>query len=504
MIKRVIGMAKKVRSAATISNLKELFFGERSTVKGKVLKNFAWLLTSNFASRFIKAFITIYAARVLGTEGYGVFSYVLGLAGLFTFFKNIGIEGILTREVARNPEKQHHYFSTAFWMEVVLVIITVLLVVFVAPFFSKISTAVALLPLAAVVLAFDDLRDFFFGFFRGKEKMELEAIVTIISNVSIALFGFFALYYFKTPLAFLISYAAASVLSAIVAAILLKPLVSGIVRNFERGLVKPIFISAFPIMMSGLTGMFLFSIDIVMLGWWRTPHEIGLYSAAQRIVGILALFSALIGTATFPTLSRLIREDIKRARSIFESSVRVIFLTSIPFVVGGIALSRPIMDFLFGSSYLSAVPVFSVLIVSILGIHPLVAFAQLIFIFDKQAKVVKYVIASSLCNALLSFILIPRFGIIGAAISIVITSFVYIGLLWRLAKTLLDFEILPKLGKIIASSLLMGVVAFVFQIMGLHVLWNVLFSGSLYFFTLYILREDSIEQILSIVRSRAN
>lgn len=502
MLTRVKGIAKKIQKVATFSNLKELFFGERSTVKGRVLKNFVWLLTSNFASRFIRAAIVIYAARVLGAEGYGIFSYVLGLAGFFTFFKNVGVDSILTREVAKHPEKQHNYFSTAFWIEVVLVLVTILLVVFVAPFFSKIPAAVSLLPLAAIILAFDDFRDFFFGYFRGKEKMELEAIVTIVSNLSIAGFGLISLLYFKTPLSFLIAYAAASILGTAVAAVLLKPHVSGIVRNFEKGLVKPIFVSALPMAMGALSGMFLFSIDMVILGWWRTPYEIGLYSAAQKTVGILAIASGLIGTSTFPALSRFVHTELDRARNVFESSARAIFLLSIPFVVGGIVLSKPIMSLLFGSAYLSAASVFSILIISILGVHPLVVFVNLIFAFDKQIKIVKYVILASLCNALFSVLLIPRFGIEGAAISIVVTSFVYVGLLWHLAKTLLHFEIVPKLGKMVVSATAMGVIAFILNWFGIYVLWNIAISGLFYFVLLYILREDSLEQVLSIVRAR--
>lgn len=500
MLTKAKGIAKKIRKVATLSNLKELFFGERSTTKGKVFKNLAWLLTSNFTSRFIRAAIVIYAARVLGAEGYGIFSYVLGLAGFFTFFKNVGIDSILTREVAKNPEKQHNYFSTAFWMEVALVLVTVFIVIFVAPFFSKIQAAVSLLPIAAIVLAFDDFRDFFFGFFRGKEKMELEAIVMVITNVSIAIFGYLALHYFKTPTAFLISYAAASMLSAVVGFILLKPFIGNIVRNFEKGLVKPIFMSALPIAMNGLTGMFLFSIDMVILGWWRTPYEIGLYSAAQKVVGILTIFSGLISTTTFPVLSRLIYTEVDSARNVFQGALRAIFLVGIPLVIGGIVLSKSLMGFIFGSPYLGAASVFSILLLSIFGMHPLSMFVQLILAFDKQAKMFWYVVGSAVCNTVLSILLIPRFGIQGAAIAIVVTSFIYLGLLWRFSKTFFDFEIIPKLGKIVTSAILMGIIAAVFQMAGMHVLLNMALSGLLYFFTLYLLREDSIEQILSIVR----
>ncbi len=502
MLTRARGIAKKIQKVATFSNLKELFFGERSTEKGRAFKNFAWLFTSNFASRFIRAAMVIYAARVLGAEGYGIFSYVLGLAGFFTFFKNVGVDSILTREVAKHPEKQHNYFSTAFWIEVVLVLITIFLVIFVAPLFSKINAAISLLPFAALILAFDDFRDFFFGFFRGKERMELEAIVTIVVNISLVFFGFFALYYFKTPLAFIISYVLASALSTVVGFILLRPFVGNVVRNFEKGLVKPILMSSLPIAINGLAGMFLFSIDMVVLGWWRTPYEIGLYSAAQKVVGILILFSSLVATTTFPILSRLIHSDIKKAEKVFEEAVRVIFLVGIPLMLGGIVLSTQLMNLIFGSAYLGAAPAFSILLLSILGMHPMTMFIQLVLAFDKQAKIVWYVVTASVSNALLSFLLVPRFGIGGAAVSIVITSFIYIGLLWRFAKTLLHFEIVPKLGKMVVSALAMGVVAFILNWFGVYVLWNIVISGLFYFALLYVLREDSLEQVLSIVRAR--
>ena len=69
-----------------IKRIKNIFLID-TTLKAKILKNFLWLLVGNSGSRLLKAIIIIYAARKLGVEGYGVFSYALGLAGFFVFLK---------------------------------------------------------------------------------------------------------------------------------------------------------------------------------------------------------------------------------------------------------------------------------------------------------------------------------------------------------------------------------------------------------------------------------
>ena len=88
--------------------------------KQTVAKNVFWLTVSEIGTRFIRAGIIIYAARVLGAENFGVFSYALGLAGFFTIFADIGLSQILTREASQKPEQRSEYFATAFVIKTVL------------------------------------------------------------------------------------------------------------------------------------------------------------------------------------------------------------------------------------------------------------------------------------------------------------------------------------------------------------------------------------------------
>ncbi|MBI4993480.1 flippase [Candidatus Wolfebacteria bacterium] len=485
-----------------IKKVKKLFFSDSKTVRGTIFKNFIWLITGNAGSRFFKALIVIYATRKLGVEGYGVFSYVLGLAGFFTFFKNIGVDAILTREIAKKPEERHIYLSTSFWIEIVLLIITALLVIFIAPLFSGVKSAVVLFPFAALIFIFDDLRDLFTAFFRGKEKMELEALIITVGNISLVVFGFIALYFWPTPKSFIAASSAASFVGVLAAIFLLRSFINGIIKNFKRKLVMPILKSALPFAVGGLAGAFLFNVDIVMLGWWKTTEEIGFYSAAQKLVGILAIFPGFAAAAIFPSLSRFAHSDREKMKIISQGALKIIFIVAIPLIIGGFILKNSLISFIFGPSYAPAANVFAILLFSILAIHPLPILSNLLFAFDKQSKMIRCAFISSLCNLMFNFLLIPWYGMAGAAIATLISFFVYIILLWRETKKMQDFHIAAELLKPAIGALLMGFFTYVLKLSGVHVLANVIISAVFYLLCLYLLKEKILEEIFVVFKNK--
>lgn len=484
-----------------LDKLKKSLFNPEGT-RAVVRKNFFWLATSQIGSRFFKSAITIYAARALGSAGYGVFSYVFALAGFFIFFKNIGVDTILTREVAQKPEQEKKYFATAFWLKITLLIITTLIIVFVAPLFSAVPEATALLPFVAFILVFDDLREFFVAFFRGKEKMEYEAIATGAWNLGIALFGFLALYFFVSARSLIIAYLLASVASALIAAAFLRKCVGGLRRNFSLRLVRSILKAAWPLAIGGFVNMFFFNVDTVMLGWFRGEAEIGVYAAAQKLVGILSIINPLIARSVFPVFSRWAYQNERgRLRELSRNMLSLLYLMAFPFIAGGILLRAPLMSFVFGAEYARGATTFVILLLSILATFPLVIFTNYIFAYNKQTKFVHYGTVSTGLNVILNYLLIPGYGMAGAAIATLVSRATYTALLWRFAATFSGgFRILPNVVKPIAAAVAMGVVTFILSRLGAHLILNIIFSGALYLGLLYILKDKTIEKVKEFMR----
>lgn len=478
-----------------IKKINKVFFNKKD-IRGVILKNFIWLFVGNAGSRFLKAVITIYAARKLGVSEYGIFSYALGLAGFFIFFKNIGVDAILTREIVKHPEKKHQYFFTAFLIEIVLLIITAFLIIFIAPFFSKMTSAVILLPFVAFMLIFDDLIGLFSAFFRGIEKMELESIINVTTNIAIVIFGFLALYFFGTPKIFAIGYMLASATGVVIAVSLVRNYTRFSFENFDKNLVFPILRSSWPFAISGLAGMFLFNTDVILMGWWRTILEIGFYAAAQKLSGILNLGITLIGISIFPMLSRFANEENKEnMKLLMESVMKLVFFITIPLIAGGIILREQLMIFVFGQEYALAAGAFAILLFSIAAIYPLTILTNFVFAYNKHLRMVRYSLTSSICNLTLGFLLIPKYGMIGASLAMVLSNFVYLVLLWRFSKKINDFYVFPGIFKIFIATLSMGIITFILKNIGLHVIINILISGLFYIFILYWLKEKILKEL---------
>ena len=467
-----------------------------------IVKNVFWLSFSQIASRLIRAAIIIFAARVLGAAGYGVFSYALGLAGFFTIFADLGVSGIMTREVAQKPEQAQKYFSTSFWIKFVLATSAAIAVFIAAPYFSKIEAAKAIFPLVAILIFFDNIRDFCTAFFRGKEKMEIEAFVTILTNLAVTAFGFGVLYLFRTSFALAVSYVVSAGVGMCAAILILRKEFLQSIKNFERRLAIPILSNSWPFALLGILGAFMLNVDLVMLGWMRSAAEIGLYSAGQKIVQVLYTLPAIVASSTFPTLSRLKgQNEQKGMASIIEKTTIATLLIAIPVMIGGILLAKPLMIFVYGIEYSGASPAFQILIASIIFAFPNTLLSNFVFIHNKQKKMARYMAFAAFSNVALNALLIPSLGIVGAALATLSVQIIYSTMTLRLAKTLSDFTVFRPLKNILIAAVSMGIFSFLIDLAGVHVLVNIVLSGFLYFAALFWLKENITSELMVIFRT---
>jgi O-antigen/teichoic acid export membrane protein len=475
--------------------LKNLLFTNRST-KQTIVKNVFWLSVGQIGSRLIRAIIIIYAARVLGAAEYGIFSYVLGLATFFTIFADLGLSPLLTREIASHYEKRSTIFASAFWLKILLLAITALLVIFVAPKFSNIKEAIPLLPFVALLVALDNLRDFIFSYFRGIEKMELEGFLVVIMNSVIALAGFIILSFKQTAGALLFSYIASVAALSVAAFYFIRDLLKRIFKDFNKDIARQFIYDCWPLAFAGLFGIFMLNIDIIMLGWWRTSEEIGYYSASQKVVQIFYTLSAIIATAVFPTLSRFVKQGIlEKAKLLNEKIISLLYLLALPLSTGGVILAQPIIKLLFGKEYLPASLPFQILILTLLIQFPAPLLSNSLTAHNQQRKFAYYIGLGSLSNVVFNALFIPIWGINGAALATVIAQSAYIFPLWLKIKKINNFYTLRHLKKIGASAAIMGLISFIFNQIGINVVINIILSVGVYFIMLYLIKEEAIQEV---------
>jgi O-antigen/teichoic acid export membrane protein len=471
----------------------------------KIVKNTLWLTSGEVIGRLIRAVLVIYAARILGASDWGTFSYVLSLAALFTLFADAGLGAVLTRELVKYPGQQTQYFSTSFFIKLFFLLAASLGIIFLIPIFTKINLPQNLIILTAFLVIFDSLRVFSFSITRALEKMHLEAIINIITQIAIVGLGLWALVTIASIESLALAYVVGSGVGLLVSIFIIRDWLKKISSNFNRSLVKKIIYIAWPFALLGmLTGVIL-NTDIIMLGWLKEAQDIGFYSVAQKIILVLYAFPALIATSSFPAFTRLANnKDTKEFSNLIVKSLKVIFMMSLPITAGGMIVGFDFIDLIFGSAYHASVTTFQILLLSLVINFPITIIGNALFAHNKQNEFIKYSSLAAGSNIIFNFLFIPIWGIEGAAISTISTQLISNTFIWFKMKQVNDFKLGNRLNKILIATIIMSALVWLMQLLNI-VVWAIIpIAILIYLLALKLLKETALQSLLEAATKRAS
>jgi len=439
------------------------FLFTNTTNRQTVVKNTFWLFVGDFGSRLLKMVLFIYAARELGVLEWGVFAYITAIIGIVITFSDIGINAVLTREISKNPKNSHNYISTSFVLKLILSTLGVVAILTLQFFLPETNKINYLLPLAAAMFFLDSMREFGFALNRAFQKMELEALVKIITNVALVVIGYFLITRSATANSLAWAYIIGGIIGIVIMFVSIRSHLSVIFYRFRKYLLWPIFKEAWPIAVISVFGVLLASIDTLILGWFRTIEDVGLYAAAQKPIQLLSLIPVLFSTALLPIFSNLSINNNEKMKSTLERTVLLVLLVSVPIALCSLFLGRDIIVLLFGTNYIGAVLIFKILVVTVIVSAPGVIISNALFANNKQKEVLYAITAGALSNILLSIGLIYFYGIIGAAIATTISQIVSNSMLVMYAKKIPHLNFKIKSGNLLAASIIMILIFLLFK-----------------------------------------
>jgi stage V sporulation protein B len=168
-------------------------------------------------------------------------------------------------------------------------------------------------------------------------------------------------------------------------------------------------------------------IDILLLGHFLTVKEVGIYSTASPTSRLVMAFSAALYAVMLPSVSETVaKKDRAQLRGYIGYAYKLSVVILLPVTLFSFLLSEPIITILFGYQYVAAAAPFEILVVgtAFLGIFTL---NSSIFQGAGRPDVsMKILISTAVLDAMLNWVLIPKFGIIGAAFASTL-SFVFAG-----------------------------------------------------------------------------
>lgn len=286
----------------------------------------------------------------------------------------------------------------------------------------------------------------------------------------------------------------------------------------EIGLPKP--------SLEGLTGYLAFSVPQIPNGiflWVISAsdryfithllnlNQTGIYSASYALGGLVGFFYQPITFVLFPTVSRLWEQNkLQGVRNYLEYSTKLFLALAIPATAGLYILSQPLLRLLTTPDY--AVGGSIVLLVALgtifQGIYQINVYIVLLV---KQTRWLPLMIAvAATINAGLNLVLIPRVGIMGAAISTIVSYFVLAAIVTVWARRTINYKTDIKfLAKVIAAALLMTLCLSFIKINGISgimmavVVGVIVFALGLFLFRSFSRRDiELVKEIIAGLKSQ--
>lgn len=470
-------------------------------------------ITKNLILNMIKTAMSIifpmitlsYASRVLGVKGIGKVSYGDSIVSYFVLIAALGISTYGIREVAKvkeNQEKMNQLVIELLTINVVTCIITYVIfgIVLQVPMFSAykklliIQSVTILLNTIGVEWLFSALEEYVYITIRS-------ILFQIIAIILMILFVKNTEDYCK--------YAAICVFAASGSQILnlwySRKFVNIGIKNIKNIKVhlKPILI----IFGTNVASVIYMSLDTTMIGIIRDVGEVGLYSAAVKIVKIISTLLASISTVMLPRLSYYIEnKKNKEYELLLEDSSNYTMMISIPCAIGLIIVSKDVIRVFSGTKFEEAYIALSILAFNQIfsSIDRILAW-QVLMPIRKEKIVFFSTIIGAVSNFLLNLVIIKLLGYNGAAITTFISELiVFLVLVVVCRKKVNIIRIFKYTWQYILGTFVIIIVGILVNenVDGviIRLFLNVTFSVTGYMLVLMLLRNKYLYEILASVK----
>jgi len=191
-----------------------------------------------------------------------------------------------------------------------------------------------------------------------------------------------------------------------------------------------------PMLMTATMTFAIGQTGVIMLGMVRSEAEVGYYAIAVKLASLTSFALSAINTMAAPKFSELFHAGkLDELFYVAQKSSKLIFWTTSPILFGLLIGGKKILIIFFGTEFAVAYPALIFLVAgqfvnSIAG--PCGYFMNMT---GEEIMVKNISIAVSIINILLNLLLIPYFGVIGAAISSMISmSIINLAILIHIKK----------------------------------------------------------------------
>jgi len=373
----------------------------RSSLQG-ILANSGWLLFDKVVRLALGVLVGAWVARYLGPESFGELSYAVAYIALFQTVATLGLDGIVIRDIARNPPGAGDILGTTFILRVLAGALCWAIALGVLALSKGIDDPYvflsAIMGMNLIFQAGDAVDLWFQSQMQSRRTVLSKLCASIASNMIKVL-----LIYLRAPL---VMFAAVLVFEiaagAGALAFVYRRFPSPSVWRYRAVQARKLLVESWPFIIAGAVNMVQARVEFVMIESFLGAAALGQYAAAARFIEVFDMVFASLSVSIFPRISSQEGEQSQTAiRRVYLLAV-LTYLSVVPML----CVVWLFIGVIYGKSYGPARELFPYM-----ALRPLLAYIGLT---KSMAIRLSFKSRYALFSSAIGFILLPRFGLRGA------------------------------------------------------------------------------------------
>jgi O-antigen/teichoic acid export membrane protein len=376
----------------------------------------------------------ILLARILGPEQYGIFASATALGAILALFIQFGLPTLINREVAANPLEGSRVTLQYLLLEVLSTLPVLLLLLPLALLLNFEGQGLIICYLTIASELCRAMKMTLRGVLKGHGWFRAESIAVALERASVVF------------IASTVLFVSQQLIPVVITVVIVRGLdIAGLLYYLNRkfSLVAPMSVpsfiklyqQAYPFAVSGVLWILYYQVDVIMLKAMATDVDAGFYNAAYRILEMFLALPRVVFQVLFTRFAKYYATEPKRLPDQIYKGTRLLVTAVLPAVIIAICLKSIIITKLYGTEYTASISALAILLPSV----SISMFGNLSHRFlqatGQEKSLPKLLMLTALVNVGINFLLIPEFGIVGAAIATLISELVLCLLgLWQMRR----------------------------------------------------------------------
>lgn len=392
----------------------------------KIINNIGWLIFDKIFILLLQFFVGVKIANYYGATLFGQYSYAISLVA----FSNIFFELINSRVLKKYYTKENFnilVFNTNFFKNSIAIILFFIPIIY--KFFYKIDNTLFYL---LILLCLDNILMTATSGIENFFEYKLEAKRIVISNNIVKIISYFLQYICMILNKGIIFIAIVRCIGSLIRVIILKyQYNSSYLGKLENKSVKldielivKIIDESKYLWFSFVSFLIYTQTDRLMINHYLGVEEVGVYTIGMQLSNILAILIGPIQNSLFPKFLELYRDDYQKYYNFYKLTNTIITQFYLIITLISIIVVKYTFKYVYSSQYDGAILIYSILAFSVFIKANGSLQTSHMTIKNITKKSFYKTLVSLILNIILNILLIPKYGINGAAIATLITQFI--------------------------------------------------------------------------------